>query len=381
MYESAFFVKVSLGTWNRAFQRVQYPIFVGVPIVLRENKSITQDTSSIDLSILIVSWNSWTYLVQCLKSLEDQRNEAISFEVIVVDNASIDGTPDLVTQHFPWVVLIRNDYNYGFARATNQAYRVSRGRYIMTLNPDTKLPPGSLKNIVDFFDNHPDAGAAQPWPTYTLFNRIHETNFWKIIKDRLSLSLPESPPTSPRRVEWLWGTAITARREVLLDKFYSEWSFLFCEEYDFCLLIRKAGYHLYVLPFCIDHFLGGSRKNSFEIQRLTQHLAQAAIFMIEIREVGKRLAWLNSLLRVIDGLVLWLPLAALNLFRRNSEREKALIEWEVLWKANLKLLLRGKAYFEEINTRVEQTLNNKHLLRDWLGKDNTFSSSKEEIRG
>jgi len=272
-----------------------------------ENKAPVLETgeqaSEMDLSILIVNWNSGDFLRRCLQSLEAQREEGVHFEVIVVDNASIDGSAEGLDRLFPWVNFIWNSYNYGFAKATNQAYRLSRGRYVMTLNPDTYLVPGSLRKIVEFFETHPDAGAAQPYVSNVYINRWHRLFWWQVLRNKLIPPKPLTLPSSSLQSNWLLGTGIIARRAVLpSDRFYEEWTFLFCEEYDFCKSIRQAGYKLYMIPLFMEHFVGGSRKRSYQIQYIVQKLGHAANYVMTAREFGTAQAWLNSFLKVLDGL-------------------------------------------------------------------------------
>jgi len=101
-----------------------------------------------ELSIIIVSYNTIDYLYECLKSLERFKDKRI--EIFVVDNGSNDGSPDTVATNFPWATLIRNEQNRGFAAANNQAILKSAGRYIMLLNSDTIMLEGTPEKIISF---------------------------------------------------------------------------------------------------------------------------------------------------------------------------------------------------------------------------------------
>jgi len=105
--------------------------------------------NAVDLSIIIVNYNTKCYLKKCLESLFQQAC-SYAFEVIVIDNASKDGSVAMVQERFPAVHVIANRYNYGFAVANNQGYRMCHGRYIMTLNPDATLLLGAIDEIVTF---------------------------------------------------------------------------------------------------------------------------------------------------------------------------------------------------------------------------------------
>jgi len=109
------------------------------------------------LSIIIVSFKCRSELEACLASLEAER-PTIQLEVIVVDNASHDGTVESVAQRFPWVQLFVNEENEGFARAANRAMRLAEGKLFLLLNPDTLVPPGALSNAADALTERPEVG-------------------------------------------------------------------------------------------------------------------------------------------------------------------------------------------------------------------------------
>jgi GT2 family glycosyltransferase len=114
-----------------------------------------------DISVIIVNWNSRDFLDRCLQSFA-QAPCSRSVEIIVVDNASSDGSPEMVAERFPEVRLIRNQENLGFAKANNQAIRISRGRYISLVNSDVEVLPGCLDALADFLDSHSEVGNVGP---------------------------------------------------------------------------------------------------------------------------------------------------------------------------------------------------------------------------
>jgi len=111
-----------------------------------------------DLSVIIVNWNAKALLAACLESLF-ANGEGVTMELFVVDNASSDGSVEMVQRDFPEVILIANRENLGFARAANQAIRRSRGRHILLLNPDTLVMKQTLPGMVRFLDHQPLVGA------------------------------------------------------------------------------------------------------------------------------------------------------------------------------------------------------------------------------
>lgn len=113
---------------------------------------------NIDLTISIVNWNVKEYLERCLESIF-RYSQGIELEVIVVDNASHDGSVEMVKEKFPRVQVIANKENAGYGSAHNQAIKIARGKYILLLNPDTEMLPETLPKMLAFMDGHPEAGA------------------------------------------------------------------------------------------------------------------------------------------------------------------------------------------------------------------------------
>jgi GT2 family glycosyltransferase len=124
----------------------------------------------VDVSIIVVAWNVRQLLYNCLKSVYDQ-TEGIDFEVIYVDNASKDGSVDMVKREFLEVRIIENERNEGFIRANNQAIGIAEGRYVLLLNSDTVVLDNAIAKAVKFADEHPDAavvGCRVLNPDYTI---------------------------------------------------------------------------------------------------------------------------------------------------------------------------------------------------------------------
>jgi len=122
---------------------------------------MSNGTHPIDVSICIVNWNGRELVRALLDSIEDTCAD-LSAEVIIIDNASTDGAPDMIEADFPSVRLVRNTDNVGFARANNQAADLANGRLLFFLNNDTVLKPDSLGRLVRFLDEHREASAVGP---------------------------------------------------------------------------------------------------------------------------------------------------------------------------------------------------------------------------
>lgn len=225
------------------------------------------------LSIVIVSWNTARRLADCLHSVPAGA-EGLPHEIIVVDNASTDGSPAMVAREFGSVQLIRNVANLGFARANNQGIRASLGRYVLLLNSDTIVPADALAALVQFMDDHPEAGAcgprlaradsrAQPFafggdPTIAYLL----ARGWNRLLFRRSLHDWET--NVAQAVDWVSGASLLARRDALEQAGgFDENFFLYFEDNDLCLRLRRAGWKVFYNPnVTITHFGGASLSQS-----------------------------------------------------------------------------------------------------------------------
>lgn len=228
-----------------------------------------------DLSIVIVNWNTRELLAQCLASLPGA-TAGLTGEVIVVDNGSTDGSPALVAERFPSVRLLTNGENLGYVRANNQALPLAQGRYVVLLNSDTVAPPESLTRMVQLMDEHPTVGAAGPkllnpdgtfQGSYAYFPTLGSVALSAAGLAR-RLYLPYDPSPAPRPdevshpVDWVPGACLLIRRAALeqigpLDE--SFW--MYSEDTDWCYRLWLAGWQVYYLPeVAVIHVGGGSSR-------------------------------------------------------------------------------------------------------------------------
>jgi GT2 family glycosyltransferase len=239
------------------------------------------------LSVVIVNWNTRALLHACLQSVR-RAPAGREAEIIVVDNASSDGSLDMVRSEFPAVRVIANAENLGFARANNLAIPTCRGRYVMLLNSDTVVPDGALHGLLEFMERHPRAAAAGPrltdergvpqvmaagyLPTLaTAFSYFFFLS--RVLPDvfrGLSLT-PGRPGSGPRRVEWLTGACLLVRRNVFqrlggLPEDY----FMYVEDIDFCQRMVKAGYELYTVPSVDVVHIGGASGRDVSLEASTR---------------------------------------------------------------------------------------------------------------
>ena len=229
-----------------------------------------------DLSVCIVSWNVKDDLAKCLSSL-DEGARGIASEIIVVDNASSDGSPELVAAEFPRAELIANRSNVGFAAANVQAMDRARGRHILLLNPDTLVPPGALAQLVRFADEHPRAGVVGPKLVYGDGRLQHSCRRFPTIAAALfrntllgalvpcarasaSYLMEEWDHNEAREVDWVSGACMMIRREAFEEVGALDAGFYWgSEDVDYCWRVHEAGWQvLYTPEPMITHFVGRS---------------------------------------------------------------------------------------------------------------------------
>lgn len=230
----------------------------------------------LDLSITICSWNTVDDLRACLASLRAAQGEA-RFEVIVVDNASNDGSADMVATEFPEFHLVRSLTNLGFTGGHNLALGNSKGRILALLNSDTIVHPGAVSRVLEFMDSDPQVGVVGPrllnpdgslqlscrrFPNpmaaafrNTILGRIFPNN--KYLREYL---MTDYAHDQVREVDWVSGAALFFRADLMAkigaldDKF-----FMYCEDVDFCRRTWDAGCKVVYLPDAvITHAIGRS---------------------------------------------------------------------------------------------------------------------------
>ncbi len=253
------------------------------------------------VDIVIVSYNSGAFLERCLDSLASSETDGITLRVLVVDNASSDGTPERVAaREGQWLRLRRNEHNVGFATAANIGIRETDGEFVLLLNPDTVASPGAIRAAVRFLDETPDAaivtpklvlqdgsidpgchrGFPTPWASITymvglerlfprvrLFNGYHR---WDLPLDRV------------HAVDAVSGAFMLFRRS-LVDRIglFDERFFMYGEDIDFCLRATQSGGLVYYDPRTeVVHVKGtstGIKSHSAHLSKADRQTRQRAM--------------------------------------------------------------------------------------------------------
>lgn len=232
------------------------------------------------LSIVIICWNDWKVIEDCLRSIFEGTHR-ISFEVIVSDNGSTDGSVEKIRTQFPKVRVIENRANLGFAKGNNVGIREARGEYVLILNPDTVIHDGSLDRWVEFADRHPEAGAfgcrvqnpdgtyqrsARPFPTITryLAAALYLRFLGHLRRPVLTPEYDWWKGNTEREVDWQSGCCVMLRGELLkrLGGFDERFFYQF-EEVDLCRRVWNAGYRIRFTPKASITHLGGQSVKRF----------------------------------------------------------------------------------------------------------------------
>ncbi len=287
------------------------------------------------ISVIIVSYNVKEFLQQCLLSIRSALRN-IPAEIFVVDNASDDGSPQLVKEQFPDVKLIQNTRNEGFARANNRALKQAKGQYLVLINPDTITQEDTFERLLEFMQTHADAGMVgckilNPDGSLQLACRRSFPSPWVAFTRLTGLSLlfPQSrlfgrynltflPEDQVAEVEAISGSFMMMRREAfeqvgLLDESF----FLYGEDLDWCYRTIQAGWKIYYVPDTqIIHFKGESSKRSRLDSLLIFYQSMARFVKKHFRQ---RYFFITYYLLII---AIWLR-AALSFFQ-NSFRSIAL---------------------------------------------------------
>ncbi|MDQ3930328.1 MAG: glycosyltransferase family 2 protein, partial [Chloroflexota bacterium] len=261
-----------------------------------------------DLSIVILSWNVRELLAACLRSLPEAAGEWWErAEVLVVDNASTDGSAEMVRSDFPDVRLIALPRNFGFSGGNNVGIRAAQGRYVLLLNPDTVALPGSIAALAGYMEAHEASGIVGPRllnPDGTLqpSRRRFPIPLTALVEStplqRWLGKLPQvrrfymldRPEGETQQVDWVSGAVLMCRRQALEQAgLFDPRYFMFSEEVDLCKRVKDAGWQVVYVPQAeIVHYGGQSTDQAIAARHIDFNTSKARYFRLhEGRTVGK----------------------------------------------------------------------------------------------
>lgn len=248
-----------------------------------------------DVSVIIVSFNTREVLRQCLQSVVDDSSGLVA-EILVVDNASTDGSPEMIEQEFPQVRLIRSQINLGFGEGNNVALREARGRYFVLLNSDAFFVKGALPLAIQHMDENPSVGLGGcrligrdgiSQPSSRCF---HSVTGDLIVLSGLAAKFPNSKffgsfdrtwanelDASP--VDWVPG-AFSIVRPSALNKvgFFDPSFFLYYEEVDLCMRLKKSGIPVWYWPDIVVIHIGGESSRQLTSLEFSPRAAQVVLW-------------------------------------------------------------------------------------------------------
>lgn len=232
-----------------------------------------------DLSIIIVNWNAEKYIQKCLESIIQGTNN-LDYEIIVIDNASYDGTEEIIRDAFPNVIFVQSEKNLGFAGANNLGYQYAKGHTLLFLNPDTEILGSAVNILYSRLQSLPQAGAMgcrllnsdqtlqtsciQAYPT--IFNQVLDIERLKMLSPKLKcwgIRPLFDRSEAPEEVEVVSGACLMMKRAIFekVGLFSTDY-FMYSEDVDLCYKVGQAGYKNY---YCDDaeiiHHGGGSTKS------------------------------------------------------------------------------------------------------------------------
>lgn len=235
------------------------------------------------LSIVIICWNDWKVIEDCLRSVFAATHK-IEYEVIVSDNGSTDGSVAKIRSQFPAVRVVENGANLGFAKGNNAGIREARGEYVLILNPDTIIHDGSLDRWIEFAESHPEAGAfgcrvhnpdgtyqrsARPFPTISrhLVSALGLRFLGRLQYPVLSDEYEGWGGDTEREIDWQSGCCVMLRGDLLtkLGGFDGQFFYQF-EEVDLCRRVWEAGYRIRFTPGVSITHLGGQSVGRFPVR-------------------------------------------------------------------------------------------------------------------
>lgn len=288
-----------------------------------------------DLSVIIVSYNTKELLADCLGSIAAAEKPQ-TIEIIVVDNASSDQTVDYVRKKFPEVKLIANKKNVGFSKANNQALKKAKGKYILILNPDTKIMSNTLDLLLKFMQNHKDVAVATcrvelpngqldkdcrrhfptPWRAFTHFSNLSTVFSKSKIFDQYQMGyISES---TLHEIDSCVGAFMFVRSQAikkvgLLDEDF----FFYGEDLDWCYRAKLAGYKIVYTPITkIIHYKGaasGMKPLSVHLSKATKESKKRALYeSVHSMELFYKKHYINKYPFFIN----WLILVSLKILER-----------------------------------------------------------------
>ncbi len=292
----------------------------------------------INLSIIIVSFNTRDILRECLDSVYKNLPQKYSIEIIVVDNASSDASEDMVKKDFSKVILIENKENVGFSKANNIGVKESKGKYILFLNSDTVMFKGTLETMITFMNSNLDAGAATckivlpneklddashrgfptPWNAFCHFSGLSKLFPHKKLFSGYSLGWMDLEVV--HEIDACAGAFLMVRREVgEAINWWDEDFFWYGDDLDFCYRLKEKGWKIYFVPTAsILHYKGVSGGIKDISQHVTKADAKTKTLATKARFAAMKIFYKKHYLNKYPKFLTWLVMSVITLKARSA---------------------------------------------------------------
>lgn len=272
----------------------------------------------LDLSIVIVTYNSASDIVECIDSLERTKGET-ELEIIVVDNASSDCTVDLVRSQYHQVHLIANDHNVGFSRANNQAIALANGRFVMLLNPDTIVHPDALHRMVEFMDANPSVAVCAPRLLDTQGAEapdLRKPSLWLYFIQSVGLGTLVRSTLPASKVDVVSGACFLIRATIIPTVGVLDPDLFWFEDVDYCLRVTKRGMLIRIVPDTfVTHIVGQSAKSNLGLMLEKQYTSKLLYYRKNRPRLESFVLLVLFELQIVLRLIRWCPVRIL----RHSE--------------------------------------------------------------
>jgi N-acetylglucosaminyl-diphospho-decaprenol L-rhamnosyltransferase len=313
----------------------------------------------IDLSIIVVAYNVKEFCDECFRAIRASK-DTLTKEILFVDNGSIDGTADYVAEHFPEVTLIRSPTNLGFIRANNLAYERAKGKYILMLNSDAFVCEITLRETVDFMRQHPETGVVGarlvgrdgvlqpsaryfPTPLKSFLNQVGLLGKVPFIGPLDDLTWDHK---SVRDCDWVVGCYLLTRKDLVdtMGFFLREDFFMYNDDNDLCLRIKKLGYKVTYYPVDCIHIGGATAKKMADTSKTGKQIEK---FQIESQAIYYRknyhwgmVVWNLFLMELFDFLIL---IKKLLFMKRDPPFKDVFGHMALVWSIHFKTGLGSKS--------------------------------------
>lgn len=282
-----------------------------------------------ELSIIIVNWNSKDYLHRCIASILSS-TISFNYEIIVIDNASFDGCQEMIKEFYPEVIFLQSDCNIGFAKANNLAAELAKGDRLLFLNPDTVIVESAIETLHRAYASLPDVGIVgarlvshegsvqnnciQAFPTILnmfldselLRNRFPQAGLWgmKTIFEKTE---------TPAQVDVVSGACLMISNSVYqrVGMFSTEY-FMYSEDVDLCYKVRNLGFKTYYVPRAVVIHYGGasSSKSSLSVFSSVMMLESRCRYFLKTRQpyysrLFRFAMFVMSIIRIIIAFIAW----------------------------------------------------------------------------